>query len=135
MQPPRRAFFRHAGAGFASLALIDLLSRDGFFAQTPDRAANPLASRSPHFPARARHVVFLFMNGGPSQVDTFDPKPALTRHHNRAYRGNTPVGSNGRPIGNLMQTPFTFRRHGQSGLEISSLYPNVARFADDLCVI
>src|SRR5947209_15413815 len=94
----RREFLWQVGGGFAGLALIDLLSRDGFFAgpasgQTP---ANPLAPRPPHFAAKAKHAVFLFMNGGPSQVDTFDHKPALTRYHNTPYRGNTPVGSNGR---------------------------------------
>jgi hypothetical protein len=134
----RREFLWQVGGGFAGLALVDLLSRDGFFdstasGQTP--AANPLAARPAHFPAKAKHAVFLFMNGGPSHVDTFDYKPALTRYHNTAYRGDTPVGSNGRPIGHLMQSPFPFRRHGQSGLHISGLYPNVARFADDLCVI
>jgi len=134
----RREFLWQVGGGFAGLALVDLLSRDGFFAEAARSqapTANPLAARQPHFPAKAKHAVFLFMNGGPSQVDTFDPKPTLTRFHNRPYRGHTPIGSNGRPVGNLMQTPFTFRRHGKSGLPISSLFPNVARFADDLCVI
>src|ERR1700739_2111837 len=98
-------------------------------------AADPLAPKKPHFPARAKHAVFLFMNGGPSHVDTFDYKPAPTRFHHPGYRGATPFGSNGRPIGHLMQSPFPFRRHGQGGLWISSLYPNVSRFADDLCVI
>jgi hypothetical protein len=124
MTPPsRRDLLWHAGAGFAGLALFDLLERDAA-AQSPAR-----------LPARAKHAVFLFMNGGPSQVDTFDPKPALTRLHGRPYRGATPIGSNGRPVGNLMQTPFTFRRFGQAGLPISSLYPNVAHHADDLCVL
>lgn len=127
----RREFLWQVGGGFAGLALIDLLSRDGFFS----RATHGDEPRQSHYPVRAKRAVFLFMNGGPSHVDTFDPKPALTRYHNMPYRGDTPVGSNGRPIGHLMQTPFTFRRHGQSGLEISSLYPNVSRFADDLCVI
>ena len=75
------------------------------------------------------------MNGAPSQVDTFDSKPALEKYHGSAYQGATPVGSNGRPIGHLMKSPFPFARHGQSGLEISSLFPHTARFADDLCVI
>jgi hypothetical protein len=134
----RREFLWQVGGGFAGLALIDLLSRDGFLAAggpTQPRTANPLTPRPPHFPARAKHAVFLFMNGGPSQVDTFDYKPALTRYHNTPYRGDTPVGSNGRPIGHLMQTPFAFQRHGRSGLAMSSLFPNMARFADDLCVI
>src|SRR5262249_23086919 len=95
----RRDWFRRTGTGFAGLALIDLLSRDVFSADD---------QRSALFPARAKHCVFLFMNGAPSQVDTFDPKPALTRYHNQPYRGNTPIGSNGRPVGNLMQSPFPF---------------------------
>jgi hypothetical protein len=133
----RREFLWQVGGGFAGLALVDLLSRDGFFQSQADAQEGVAghAPRQPHFPARAKHAVFLFMNGGPSHVDTFDPKPALTRYHNQPYRGDTPVGSNGRPIGYLMQTPFPFRKHGQSGLEISSLYPNVSRFADDLCVL
>ena len=94
-----------------------------------------MSPKPPHFPARAKHVVFLFMNGAPSQVDTFDPKPALEKHHGSPYRGATAVGSNGRPIGHLMRSAFAFARHGQSGLPISSLFPHTARFADDLCVI
>jgi hypothetical protein len=134
------------------LGLLDLLSREGFFsrhaaATEPDNtvgqtqtqpgpgAPSPAATRQTHFPARAKHVVFLFMNGAPSQVDTFDPKPALEEHHGTPYRGGTPIGSNGRPIGHLMRSPFPFTRHGQSGLPISSLFPHTARFADDLCVI
>src|SRR6266540_2121940 len=82
----RREFLWQVGGGFAGLALIDLLSRDGFFsrhadAQNTDAPASPLAPRPPHFPAKAKHAIFLFMNGAPSQVDTFDHKPALTRFH------------------------------------------------------
>ncbi len=140
----RREFLWQVGGGFAGLGLIDLLSRDGFFERqargeedgTPaDRAPYLLAPKPTHFPARAKHVVFLFMNGAPSQIDTFDPKPALAKFDGTDYRGETPVGSNGRPIGKLMQSPFPFTKHGQSGLEISSLFPHTARFADDLCVI
>jgi hypothetical protein len=134
----RREFLWEAGAGFAGLALIDLLSRDGFFT-TPAPAAETapylLAPRKPHFPTKAKHAVFLFMNGAPSHVDTFDFKPALTKFNGTPYRGGASVGSNGRPVGHLMQTPFAFRKHGQSGLEISSLFPHTSRFADDLCVI
>jgi hypothetical protein len=128
----RREFLWRVGGGFAGLALLDLLGRDGFLASP---LPSPLAPRPPHFPARARHAVFLFMNGGPSHVDTFDPKPALDRYHDTPYRGNTPIGSNGRPVGRLMRSPFPFRRHGRSGLEISSLFPHTAQFADDLCVL
>src|SRR5437588_1692130 len=117
----RREFLWQVGGGFAGLALIDLLSRDGFF-DTRAAADAPylLAPKQAHFPAKAKHAVFLFMNGAPSHVDTFDYKPALTKFHGSPYNGDASVGSNGRPIGHLMQTPFTFRKHGRSGLEISS---------------
>src|SRR5262245_32405187 len=135
----RREFLWQVGGGFAGLALIDLLSRDGFFprASAADEPKSPLAPKEPHFPTKAKHAVFLFMNGGPSQVDTFDYKPELSRFDGTPYeRKDVPVvGSNGRPVGHLMQSPFPFSKHGQSGLEISSLYPHTAKFADDLCVL
>ncbi len=137
----RREFLWQIGGGFAGLALIDLLSRDGFFvhqAKGAEVTAAPrslLAAKASHFPAKAKHVVFLFMNGAPSHVDTFDPKPALARFNQTSYKGDLQVGSNGRPVGYLMQSPFEFKKHGQSGLEISSLFPKTAQFADDLCVI
>ncbi len=134
----RREFLWQVGGGFAGLALLDLLCRDGFFSS--GRAAAPasgylLGPKAPHFEAKAKHAVFLFMNGAPSHVDTFDPKPALARFHETPYQGPTPVGSNGRPIGRLMRSPFPFRKHGAGGLEISTLFPHTARFADDLCVL
>jgi len=136
MRIDRRHFLFRAGAGFPGLALIDLLARDGFFTKNAQAAAGTLLSPKPsHFTARAKHCVFLFMNGAPSQVDTFDPKPMLDKFHGTQYKGPLTVGSNGRPIGYLMKSPFPFRRHGQSGLEISSLFPHTAQHADDLCVI
>src|SRR5438132_1614125 len=136
----RREFLWEVGGGFAGLALIDLLCRDGFFAaraaaEAPSGAPYLLAPKKSHFTARAKHAVFLFMNGAPSHVDTFDYKPALTKFHGTAYKGDASVGSNGRPIGHLMQTPFTFQKYGQSSLEISSLFPYTAQFADDRCVV
>jgi hypothetical protein len=122
----RRELLWKAGVGFGGLAFLDLLARDGCFA----RAAAP-----PPRKAKARRAVFLFMNGAPSHVDTFDPKPALDRLDGTPYKGATPVGSNGRPVGHLMKSPFPFTKHGQSGLEISSLFPHTAKFADDLCVL
>ena len=126
----RREMLMKFGGGFAILPLIDLLTRDAKAA-----SVNPLAPKAPHFPAKAKHAVFLFMNGAPSHIDTFDPKPELTKFNGTPYKGKLVVGSNGRPIGNLMQSPFEFKPYGQSGLEISSLFPNTSRFADDLCVI
>ncbi|WP_395735790.1 DUF1501 domain-containing protein [Prosthecobacter sp.] len=119
----RREYLLRATGGFAGLALADLM------------AASPLSEKRAHFPAKAKHCVFLFMNGGPSQVDTFDPKPALKKYHGMPYTGDAKVGSNGRAVGHLMQSPFEFKKHGQSGLEISSLFPHTAMHADDLCVI
>lgn len=118
------------GGGFSVLALVDLLCREANAA-----TANPLARKTPHFQTKAKHVVFLFMNGAPSHIDTFDPKPVLTKFNGTPYKGPLVVGSNNRPIGNLMQSPFEFRKYGQSGLEISSLFPHISKFADDLCVI
>jgi hypothetical protein len=74
------------------------------------------------------------MNGAPSQVDTFDPKPTLDKYDGTPYTGGAKVGSNGRPIGYLMKSPFAFKQHGQSGLPISELFPHTAQHADDLCV-
>jgi hypothetical protein len=131
----RRQFLWQIGGGFAGLALADLLAREPSAGLPAEAAPPPLAPRPAPFRPRAKHAIFLFMNGGPSQVDTFDPKPALRKFHGTPYAGSLKVGSNGRPIGHLMASPFPFQRHGRSGLEISSLFPNVARFADDLCVI
>ena len=128
--PTRRELLCKMGGGFASLALIDLLERDARAA-----SGNPLAAKAPHFPAKAKHAVFLFMNGAPSHIDTFDPKPALSKYNGTPYKGLLVVGSNDRPIGNLMQSPFEFRNYGRSGLPISSLFPHTSKFADDLCVI
>src|SRR5436190_2995924 len=98
----RREFLWQAGGGFAGLALIDLLTAGGFLANKAGAATSPLAAKPTHFPPKAKHCVFLFMNGGPSQVDTFDPKPELAKYHGKPYKGDAKVGSNGRPIGHLM---------------------------------
>jgi hypothetical protein len=132
----RRDFIWQTGGGFANLALMHLLTADGFFAQKAEAApVNVLAPKPPHFPSKAKRAVFLFMNGAPSAIDTFDYKPALTKYNGTPYKGKLAVGSNARPVGYLMQSPFPFQPHGTSGLMISSLFPNIARFADDLCVI
>src|SRR5262249_41475328 len=98
------------------------------------RDANPLAVRPPHFPARVRRVIFLFMSGGPSHVDTFDPKPRLAREHGRPLPFPMPRLERTR-TGNLLASPFRFRRHGESGIEVSELFPNVGACVDDICVI
>src|SRR6476661_5245887 len=129
----RRGFLWEAGGGFASLALVDLLSQQGFFGAAAQAADND--ARRSHFAAKAKHCIFLFMNGAPSQVDTFDPKPALAKHDGQPYQGKQKFGSNNRPVGYQMKSPFRFDRHGESGLEISELFPYTAKHADDLCVL
>jgi Protein of unknown function (DUF1501) len=123
----RRQLLRRVGAGFGSLALAALLADEASATPTP---ADPLAPRAPHFPARAKRVIFLFMPGGPSQVDTFDPKPRLTKDHGnlapKLYLGQKRK---------LLASPWTFQKRGQSGLEVSELFPEVGACADRLCVI
>ncbi len=137
----RREFLWEVGGGFAGVALIDLLSRDGFFhtravAESSRAGVDTFeTAKAPYLAGKAKHCIFLFMNGAPSQVDTFDPKPALARFDGTPYGGPLKVGSNGRPVGYLMKSPFEFRQHGQSGLPISSLFSQTARHADDLCVL
>ena len=108
----RREFLWEVGGGFAGLALIDLLSRVSFFAPRAQAATgtNLLAPKPAHFPARAKHVVFLFMNGAPSQVDIFDYKPALTKFNGTPYKGDQTVGSNGRPVFQMAKTRWSSLR-------------------------
>jgi hypothetical protein len=123
----RREALQQAGAGFGALALAALLGEEA-------SASNPLASRPPHFKPRAHRVIFLFMHGGPSQVDTFDYKPLLERDHGKPLPFAKPrvVSSE---TGNLLRSPWKFRQHGKSGAWVSELFPNVARCVDDLCFI
>jgi Protein of unknown function (DUF1501) len=125
--PTRRQLLQRTGAGFGSLALTALLA-DEVCAGAP--AANPLAPRAPHFKPRAKRVIFLFMPGGPSQVDTFDPKPRLSRDNGKPspklYLGQKR---------NLLASPWKFRKYGQSGLDVSELFPHVATCVDQLCFL
>jgi hypothetical protein len=113
------------GAGFGMVGLAGLLGAE--------MSKSPLAPRPPHFAPKAKRVVFLFLNGGPSQVDTFDPKPMLAKYSSQPMpSGNLKTE---RKTGNLLPSPFTFRKYGKSGIEISEIFPELARHADDLCVI
>src|SRR5262245_8781533 len=124
----RRELLQRGAGGFAALALAGLLAEESR-AGGPD-PRNPLAPRPPHFPARAKRVIFLFMHGGPSQVDTFDHKPLLERDHGKPLPFAKPrvVSS---PTGNLLRSPFRFRSHGESGIAVSELFPHLARHVDD----
>ena len=126
----RRDLLRSSANGFGALALASLLPG----AEADAAAASPLATRRPHFVPRARRIIFLFMHGGPSQVDTFDHKPALARDNGKPYPGEKPRVQFAQ-TGNLLKSPWEFRRYGKSGLEVSDLFPNVGARADDLCVI
>src|SRR5579871_2102177 len=129
----RREMLTQCGAGFGMLALAGLLGEEqARAATTPGRS--PLAEKSPMFPARAKRVIFLFMHGGPSQVDTFDPKPLLTRDHGKPLPFAKPRVQFAQ-TGNLLKSPWEFKKYGQSGTEVSDLFPNVAQHVDDLCVI
>jgi hypothetical protein len=135
----RRDFLFRAGGGFGALALSWLLARDrtGHAAVDDTPAANPLAARPPHFPARARSVIFLFMVGGPSQVDLFDPKPELIRRHGQPLPPSfgMPVSQFTRGDTPLLRSTRRFRRHGQSGLDFSDLLPHLATCADDIALL
>jgi hypothetical protein len=123
----RRDMLRVSSAGFGSLALASLLQEEA-------SAAGPLAPRKPHFPARAKQVIFLFMHGGPSQVDTFDYKPLLERDHGKPLPFSKPRVFSA-TTGNLLKSPFTFKQYGDSGIWMSQLFPHLAGCADDLCMI
>jgi len=127
----RRELLSRCGMGMAALGLASLLA-DQAQAVDADRSISPLAPRAPHFPAKAKRVVHLFMNGGPSHVDTFDPKPALDKYHGKAIPLELRTE---RKTGAAFRSPYKFTRHGQSGIEVSELFPHVAKCIDDICVI
>jgi len=122
----RRQFLCRAGMGFGALSLGALLG-DTF--SSPAHAAdslNPLSPRSPHFPAKAKRVVHIFAQGAPSQVDTWDPKPALARYDGKPIPGSDGVA---------MASPFKFERRGKSGIEVSEVFPKLGEMVDDLAII
>jgi hypothetical protein len=127
----RRDFLVRSGMGMAGLGLAGLLGDEGLLAN--ERALQPLAPRAPHFPAKAQRVIHLFMNGGPSHVDTFDPKPALARLAGQPLP--RPNLRTERRTGAAFPSPFRFQKHGQSGIEVSELFSHVAGHIDDIAVI
>ena len=128
----RRELLRRTGCGFGSLAMAALLNDDAARAaegQSAD-ATDPMAVKRTHHAAKAKRVIFLFMPGGPSQIDTFDPKPQLTKDDGKPspklYLGQQR---------SLLASPWKFQRYGESGLDVSELFPHTAQCVDDLCVI
>jgi hypothetical protein len=143
--PSRRAFLKRAGNGLGLLALSGLLddlpvspaaAAGGPSVASSQVVTNPLAPRPSHFPARAKSVIWLFMNGGPSQVDTWDYKPELQKRDGQELAGfdkNTGFFANA--VGGLMKSPFKFDRHGRSGTWVSELFPNMARHVDKMAFV
>ena len=141
----RRQFLRQAGGGFGMLALASMLSRDGLLGAEPPApvtasgagAPNPFAPKPTHFPPRAKQVIFLYMSGGPSHVDLFDPKPELVRLAGQPIPDSFGTFKTRRAVGkNKLLPPLRpFQRRGQSGIEYSELLPHIGECADDLCLI
>ncbi len=129
----RREMLARAGGGFGLLALQDLLSSEAS-AGPPDRSAHPFAVQAPHYTPRAKRCIFLYMPGGPSQIDLFDPKPRVSAKNGEPLPFEKPKLERTK-TGNLLASPWKFSRHGQSGIEVSELLPQLATRIDDLCVI
>lgn len=134
----RRSMLAGSFNGIGTLGLAAAICPPAFGTDSSSQdvasSASPLTPRCPHFAAPAKHVIHLWMNGAPSQVDTFDPKPALERFAGQRPESTVKLTTEN-ATGGLMPSPFKFTKYGQSGIEISELFPEVARFADDLCVI
>jgi hypothetical protein len=126
----RRELLCRAATGFGGLAVAFL----GHTQAATSRALNPLAVQPTHFQPRAKSVIFLYMDGGPSQLDTFDPKPRLKLEHGKPIQIRTPP-TQFNDNGNVMQSPWEFRQHGQSGIWVSGLLPHIATCVDDIAVI
>lgn len=123
---------QRCGTGLGMMALAGVLADDKSRGTEPP-ALDPMTPRLPHFPGKAKHVVHLFMNGGPSQVDTFDPKPMLDKYHGKPLP--TQNFRTERKTGAAMRSPFAFKKYGQSGIEVSELFAKTAQHIDDMCVI
>src|SRR3954453_3755298 len=137
----RREFLWEAGAGFTGLALAGLLSRDGFFGSPAVAAspagvpANPLAPRPPHFGPKAKSVIFLFMYGGPSHVDTFDYKPDLYPLDGKTIPVKTFGRGGKKNEGRVVGPKWSFRQYGQCGKYVSDLFPHLAKRVDDIAFL
>src|SRR3954469_19549486 len=131
----RRDFLGRCGMGFGMLGLANILGPQFVSAAAADGVSgnSPLAPKAPHFPAKAKRVIHIFANGGPSHVDTFDPKPALARLHGQPLPMDNLKTE--RRTGAAFQSPFKFKKYGQSGIEVSEIFSHVAEHIDDIAVI
>ena len=132
----RRSLLRGAAYGFGCLGLTNFLGEDLVSANTQDLSKNPLAPKTPNFEPRAKRVIFLFMHGGPSSIDTFDPKPRLYRDHGKPLPIKRPLSfDDEHQAGPLMKPLWEFQPGGKSGIPVSDLFPEVRKVVDELCVI
>src|SRR5688500_9299206 len=135
VRPSRRELLTRCGVGMGLLGFTQLLGDAGLLAAEAKAAdaVNPLAPKKPHFAGKAKRVIHIFANGGPSQVDTFDPKPLLTK-----YAGKPLPTENlrtERKTGAAFPSPYKFQKYGESGIEVSEIFANTAKHIDDICVI
>jgi Protein of unknown function (DUF1501) len=142
----RRQFLSRVGLGMGALGLATVMRQAGLITEANGATTDlsPLAPRIPHFPPHVKRVIHIFPEGGPSHVDTFDPKPVLTKYHGRPvqevikdYLKNAPesAAGMGRLSGKLQRSGFKFAKHGQSGIDVSELFPKLASHVDDLCIV
>jgi hypothetical protein len=131
--PPtsRRQMLAECANGFGALAMAALLGERSVAAASD---AGPAAARGTHFPPRATSVIFLYMDGGPSQVDSFDPKPRLDREHGEPIKMKVPA-TQFNNVGTVLKSPWPFRQYGESGIPVSDLFPHIAGCVDDLCIV
>src|SRR5687767_8711492 len=129
----RRQLLQRCGMGMGALALGNIFAQAGFTTPAQASSVNPLLPKHAHFPAKAKRVIHIFANGGPSQVDTFDPKPMLTKYHGKPL----PMDNlrTERKTGAALGSPYKFQKYGKSGIEVSELFRHTAENVDDMCVI
>ena len=139
----RRDFLFQSGGGVSGLALAYLLNQEGLLGATPESGAcdakavgyNPYAPRKPHFAPRATSVISLFMSGGVSHLDTFDPKPALEKYAGQPLSGKGEIVVRQGNPGPLMPSPFQFRKHGQCGMDVAEIFPMLAQHVDEMAFL
>ena len=130
----RRSLLQHAGAGAGMLGLATLLQDENLLGAI--NGSNPMSAKPSHIPARAKRVIWLFMNGGPSQIDTWDHKPALAKHHGQSLEGfDKHTGFFANAVGGVMQSPFEFHPRGRSGKMVSELFPHLGQHVDRMAFI
>lgn len=130
----RREMLATAANGFGAVALAALLAEEARADQRRGSSVEPMAPKSPHYRPKATSVIFLFMDGGVSQVDTFDPKPQLAKENGEPFKG--PIqATQFNNVGKVLKSPWEFKRYGKSGIEVSDLFPNVATCVDDMTII